>query len=374
MALIAAQKKVASALKEHKDLPESIKKMLLHALPHAFGADVHEMQQQAAQMIRKALADGRLAAEEAQDAAAAKVKEAEATLETLRADVEASVSSEREACELVSEKAEVLEALEAKVKDEQKFVDAIKAEKAEVAAEQETLEKEKAKVETIQNVSFRMLLDGGWSDESLRDDCLEDVCNYLNTHGVDTILMAALQKTLLLKPEERTAFDTVALEEASKFIAEKAAECTATLSQGQERFSDFHAEYLGAWSIWDLARDEARVATEARDGAEKARQKAIVDKKQAKLKVTEQEKLVDNLLKESTAADNKIKQLEDALAAIAQLEAGEEAMQDITESKEDSAMEVDASNESAMTVDQTSKDSAVTVDHLQGDTLRVAGA
>jgi hypothetical protein len=368
MALNAAQKKVASALKEQKDLPDSIKKMLLHALPHAFGADVHEMQQQAAQMIKKALADGRVAAGEAQEGGAATVKEAQTVLEALKADVEASLTAEREACDIQSEKAAALEVCENKVKEEQKLVDAISAEKTEVAAEEERLQNEKSEVETIQNGSFRTLADGGWADEEVRDACFEPVCSYLSTHGADPVLMAALQKTLLLKPEERTPFDRAALDEASKFIAEKVAECTAAVTRGQESFSDFNAEYLGAWAIFDVARDEVRTATEILDEADRNLSDATVAKKLARSKVTDQEKVVTTLLKESTSAETKVQQLDDALAAVAQLEAGDEAKQ------EDSAMDVDASNENAMTVDETSKDMTFSADQIQGDTLRVAGA
>merc|ERR1712232_689544 len=62
--------------------------------------------------------------------------------------------------------------------------------------ERQKLESAKAEVESLQTGSFRMLLDGGWEDEEVRDACIDAVCSYLKDQGADAVLLAALPKAL----------------------------------------------------------------------------------------------------------------------------------------------------------------------------------
>jgi len=370
MALVVAQGQVAGALKELNDLPESIKQMLLQALPHSFGPNVvHPFQKEAGVMVRKALEEGRTEAETRQAAAAQHVKEARTVLEALQADAESNVASEDAARAVLAEKVATLQNAVATVKNEEIMLGNVVAERDIAAAEQEKLEAGKAEVESIQNGSFRVLVDGGWEDEEVRDVCMDGVCGYLTAQGVDAVLMAALPKALGLRPEDRGAFDKASIEAANTFILEKVASCNADVSQGDEKFGDIKSEHLGAWAILDLAKEEVAAATQVRDNSESELQKATVDKKLAHSKVSEQDAALADLLAESTMADAKVQQLEQALNAIVQLEAGEPEIQ----AEKDDAMEVDAENTVAVEKQKAmmvGNDVAMATDHVQS----IAGA
>lgn len=365
MSLAAAQCQVAGALKELNDLPESIKQMLLQALPNAFGPNVHPFQKEAGMMVRKALEQGRTLAETRQADAAQQVKEARTVLEALQADAESSVATEDAARIVLAEKVATLQTAEANVKNEQILLDNVDAERKTVEAEQEKLEACKAEVESIQNGSFRTLVDGGWEDEEVRDLCIDGVCGYLNAQGADAVLMAALPKALGLRPENCGAFDKASIEAANAFILDKVASCSANVARGDEKLSDIKSEYLGAWAILDLAREEVAAAAQVRDTAESELQKATVDKKLAHSKVTEQDAALSDLLAEATLADAKVQQLEQALNATVQLETGEP--------EKDDAMEVDAENTAVVEKQKAmmvGNDEAMATDHVQS----IAGA
>jgi len=216
--------------------------------------------------------------------------------------------------------------------------------------ERQKLEAAKAEVESIQNGSFRMLLDGGWEDDEVRDACIDAVCSYLKSEGADGVLLAALPKAFGCRPTECGSFDKIAVDEAVRTIADKVAACASQLAEGNERFEDVKAEYLGAWAILDLAREQVQEAGEVRDNADSELQRATVDKKLAQSKVLDQDETLNTLLSESTLFSAKVQQLDAALSSLAQLEAGEEVEQ---ESKENVAMAVDfEGKDKTMAIDQ----------------------
>jgi len=353
MATSAAQVQVATAIKEINGCPESVKQLLLAALPNAFGSDLHQFQKEAAAMLRKSLEEARAAAGEAQVTVTQRVHEAQTILETFQADSERAAGAEEAAHAVLNEKTAARDAAHAMVQSEVIMCKETEDAKAVVVVERQTHEAAKAEVESVQNGSFRMLLDGGWEDEEVRDACIDAVCSYLNTDGADAVLLAALPKALACRPAESGAFDKVAVDACSRLFSEKVAACTAKLAEGEENFEDSTAEHLGARAILDVAREKEQAANEVRDNATADVRSAIVDKKLAVSKVMDQQAAVEAVSSEAALAEAKVQQLDLALVNFAQLEAGEDVDKENKEVKEN-----------AMVVDEEVKGDAMVVDQI----------
>jgi len=354
MSLSAAQGQVAAAIKEIDDCPETVKQMFLTALPNVFGRDMHPFQKETGAFLRKSLEEARAAAGEVLVGTNQRVTEAKTVLETLQADAESTTAAEGAAQVVLNEKIAELEAAEATVTEEESLLEETKAEKDLTTEEQQKLEAAKAEAESIQNGTFRMLLDGGWEEEEVRDMCIDGVCGYLQAEGADVVLLAALPKALLLRPAECGAFDKIAVDEACRLISEKVAACTAQLANSAERFDDVNAEHLGAWAILDLAREKVQAVTEVQSNADASLKSATVDKKLALSKVMDQDATVNTILSEATLAEAKVQQLDLALVALTQLETGEELVD--KENKENVVL--------PMEVDQECKDKTMVFDQV----------
>jgi len=189
--------------------------------------------------------------------------------------------------------------------------------------ERQKLESAKSEVESLQTGSFRMLLDGGWEDEEVRDACIDAVCKYLQDQGADAVLLAALPKALARKPADCGAFDKITLDEASALFSSKVAESSSKLAEKEEEFEDIKAEHTGASAVRDLAWEKVCSTLEIRSTAEAALQQATVEKKLASSKVLDQESTLATLLSEAAIADAKVQQLDTAISGFALLEAGE---------------------------------------------------
>lgn len=276
-------------------------------------------------MLRKSLEQARAAAGEAQVTSTQRVNEAQTVLEALQADADRTKADEESAQSVLNEATAALEAAQSTVVNEETLCEEAKAVKAGLADERQRIEAAKNEVESILTGSFRMLLDGGWEDEGLRDACIEAVCSYLVSASADVVLLASLPKALGRRPTEHGVFDKIAVDEASRVLSEKVAECTAKLAEGEEQFEDAKAEHTGAWAVLDLAREKVQAASEVRDKADATLQTAAVDKKLALSKVMDQETILEALRSETKLADGKVEQFELALSAFAQLESGEDA-------------------------------------------------
>merc|ERR1711865_10840 len=127
---------------------------------------------------------------------------------------------------------------------------------------------------------------------------------------------------------------------------------------------DATAEHLGAWAIFDCARDQERAATEARDSADSSLQTATENKKLAVAKAMEQEAGLAMKLSEATLLEAKVQQLDLALTALAQLESGEllekETAMAVEKESEETAMMVDKENTTV--VDKENQGNAMVVD------------
>merc|ERR1719440_1052311 len=293
-------------------------------------------------MIRKTLETARSSASEAQTAISQSVEEARTALEACQANEVSMKASEEEARALLDEKNTALESREAAVQKEEEVCKEAEAAKKVAAADKQSLEEAKAELESIKNGSFQMLLDGGWGDEELRDQCIEAVCNYLQEKGGDVVLLAALPKALSNPPANRGDFDAIAVEAASNAFSEKMSALAERMASSEEQWEDAQAEYLGAWAIQDVARDQEKTPAHERDEAESAHEKVIVEKLLATSKVQDQDAALATVLSQATLLESKVQQLEQALVSLSQLEAGE----DITADKEnvENAMEVDKEN------------------------------
>jgi len=342
MASSAAHDHIGSTIKELNDFPDSVKQMLLMALPNVFGSNLHQYQREAASMLRKCLEESRARAGEAQVAAGQSVKEAQTALETLKVNAESHVAAEDAARTDFNEKVAALQSAQVLVKSEEEICKEAEQAKTIAEAERQKLEEAKAQVESVKNGVFRTLLDGGWEDEEIRDVCIDGVCSYLSSEDTDAVLMAALPKALAHRPTEWGVFDKIAVDEALRVISDKVTLLTTQLADGAEKFEDAKAEHSGAWAILDLAREEVQELSEVRNGSDRALQNATVETKLAFSKVLEQETTLKALLSESGAVDAKVQQLDLALSYLAELEAGEDnkenAMAVDIESKKDISM------------------------------------
>jgi hypothetical protein len=322
MALSAAQINVATAIQEISG-PESVKQLLLTALPQAYGTNVHHFQKEVAAMLRKSLEDARVAAGEAQTASARRMKEAQSLLETLQAGVESNAGAEEAAQVSLKETVAAVEKAHAVVRQEEAACEEAASMKALATESQRKLEAAKAEVESIQTGSFRMLLDGGWEDEEVRDACIDAVCSYLSTESADVVLMAALPKALALRPADHGTFDKLVVDEALRLLSEKVNECNAKLEQEADALEDITAEHLGVWAIADVARDKEVVANEEFDKANAALQNATKSKKLALSEATEQQALLETIASEASAMHSKVQTIDVALSSLSKLEAGE---------------------------------------------------
>merc|ERR1719424_2492762 len=261
-------------------------------------------------MMRSSLEAARTSAVHAQNATGEKVEEARTTLEVLQANLESTQGSEDAARSLLDEKIVALEQAKAQVNIEEGNYEQAKASKDSVADEREKLEVSKAEVDSVMNGSFQMLLNGGWEDDEIRDVCIAAVCDYLTEEDGDVVLMAALPKALLFPPATRGTFDTIAIDEAHRTISEKVSAIDVQLAAGEQKFEDATAESLGAWAIWDVARDNENIACEVRDKVDAELQAATVDKKLAVSNVHDQDATLANALSQATLLESKVKLLD----------------------------------------------------------------
>merc|ERR1740117_13145 len=111
-------------------------------------------------MLRKSLEQARGGAGEAQVGASQRLEEAKVVLETLQADADSTAGTEAGARLVLNEKIEALEAAQATVTSEEALCAEAADAKALVAEERQKHEAAKAEVESVQNGTFRMLLDG----------------------------------------------------------------------------------------------------------------------------------------------------------------------------------------------------------------------
>lgn len=353
MALASSQLKVSVAVKDLNDCTDSVKQMFLAALPNLFGPDLHAYQKETAAMLRKSLEHARAAAGEVQVEATQRVMEARTVLETFQADVADTTACEDAARSVLHEKTTALESAQAVVEMEEKLCEEAKKAKDLIAEEREKLEAAKNEIESVQNGSLRMLLDGGWEDVEVRDACIEGVCSYLKNADTDVVLMASLPKALARRPADYGEFDKITIEETLRVFGDKIQSFTVQLSEGEERFEDATAEHMGAWAILDLARESVEAAREVRDKADQELQSAAGSKNLAVSKVSEQDTVLESLLKASAAADTKVQQFEEALRSFALLEAGEEPDAENKENAMPVDMEENAKGIQSMVVDQS---------------------
>lgn len=341
MACSTAQRQIATAIKEIHDLPEAVKEMFLIGLPNAFGPNAHQYQKDFASMLRKGLDQARASALEAQAAKERDTKEAQTVLEVCQADMESKKAAEDAARAVLTEKLTALEEAQAKVKAEEVICAKAEGAKQLLSAERQRLESEKAEVESVKSGSLRMLMDGGWEEEEVRDACIDAVCHYLQSQGSDAVLLAALPKALKRKPAECGPFDKMAVDEAFRFVSAKVDSLEAQLAAGQEELDDAIAVHLGAWAILDVAGDKVSLANEERDAADAAVQNAVVEEKLAASKVMDQDTVLATILSEATLLQSKAQQLDLALNALSTLEAAGQ------EEDKENAMVVDVQGKGA---------------------------
>lgn len=301
-------------------------------------------------MLRKSLELARAKAGENQVAASQRSTEAQTVLETLQADVQSTTGVEEAARAELKEKVAAVELAQSTVKSEEELCEEAKAAKALVTVEHQKIEEAKAELESINNGSLRMLLDGGWEEEEVRDACIDGVCSYMGGEDADAVLLAALPNALRCRPAECGAFDKIVVDEVSRFFSQKIAACEAQLAQGQESVDDAIAEHTGAWAILEMAREKVEATIEVRDSADAALGRATVDKKLAQSKAMDQDETLATMLAEAALAEGKVRTLNVALSSLAELEAGEPP--------------VNADKENAMAVDEEVKSAAIAFDHL----------
>merc|ERR1740138_1203683 len=112
------------------------------------------------------------------------------------------------------------------------------------------------------------------------------------------------------RPDERGTFDKIVIEEVVALIEAKVASVTSMVEQEKEKVEDSNATSLGAWAIWDIARDTERAAIEAHEQVKQELKGKVAEQKAMDGKVAETNSLLRKTLSAKATADSKVQEIE----------------------------------------------------------------
>jgi len=319
--MAVSTEQIAKVLNElHQSQGESsAAQMFLKALPHLFGGEKHKFQVKLIEMLRDTLKRARATHAENQAAMVKSVSEIEALLGTKRQEEQEAENREKEARETVEAKAAILSEKKQATKAEEALLAEAQKTKDSVEQDRRWYESSKAEVDSILTGSMQVLVQGGVEGEEA-NDFVRAVCEYLQSMGVDKVLLASLPKALGCSLDNRGSFSKLAIDTAHQQLVKRSSELQQKLEEGAEKFEQVSAERLGAWAIADVARDTEREATEAKANAEAVLSNAVSEVKVAKDKVVETELDLNRILSEQTLVESKVQDIDSAMAEIVRLE------------------------------------------------------
>jgi len=326
-AIATASGQVEKVICDMEHCSDDVKTMLIRGLPHAFGSDRHEYQAKFAGMLKTTLEQGKKWSEDMQQKNDQESQETKTALEVAQGNFSAMKDAENVAQTAKDGKVAAHKRAISATEAEFQLHNESLAKKIKVADDRKERENAKAEVASVLDGSLRMLMDGGWGDDELRDASIEGVCTHLKTLGSDPALLAALPKALSNKPADRGVFDNMAVDESHKVLSTKVQAVTEKLAEGAAQFEEVNAEFLGAWAIWEEAKDREVAASSEVSTSESALKIATRETKMAQTKVNELEQQIGVLTAQRTLLDAKVEEIDSAFQAFETLEKGEEVVQ-----------------------------------------------
>jgi len=333
--MTVARVQIEKVVRDMENCSDDVKIMLVQGLPHAFGNDRHEFQVRFAGMLKLSLEQAKKYNEEMQKKSDDQKQETDKALEVAQSELEARKAEESAADAAKEGRIAAHKEAQALSKQELEMHNESCTKKGYCADARNVLENERAEIASVLDDSLHMLANGEWNDPDFRDTSINAICDYLKSIGTDPALRASFPKALSNKPAERGCFDKMAVDEAVRVLDEKAQAVAQKLAAGQVEFDEVNAEALGAWAIWEEAKDrESSAATEVTT-AMTAAKKAANETKMAQSKVRNLEKERSELLAQRALLESKAEQIDLAFVSFETLEKGEEAVVPKKEEKEE---------------------------------------
>jgi len=120
------------------------------------------------------------------------------------------------------------------------------------------LEGQKSEVTYLLDGPLRMLCDGGWEDEEVRDSALEAVVKRLRSLHAEAALVAAAPRALTCRPERREAFDELTVASVTEVLRARVDGLDEQLRTKRLERDDAVSEALGLSALSDReVADEA---------------------------------------------------------------------------------------------------------------------
>jgi hypothetical protein len=318
---MASTEQIAKSLLELEHCPsDSMRQMLLKGLPHAFGGERHAYQLEYAKLLRKCLEQESNHQLQAQEKCAGEVTDINTQLEAGQAEAAAAAECVQAARTVVEEKASALSLKQEAAKAEAGRHSQTEAAKEAAVSDFQKQEQLKAEVDSVANVYLQTLINGGWEDNEACQEFVSVVHEYLTGMNCESPLLAALPKALGRRPDDRGMFDKIVLEEVVAVINAKVASVTSMVEQEKEKVEDSNATDLGAWAIWDLARDLEKAAGDAHDQAKQELKGKIAEQKTMDTKVSQTNSLLRKTTSSKAIIDLQVQEIELSLGELARLE------------------------------------------------------
>jgi len=266
---------VTKVLLEFEECPEVARKMFAAGLSNAVardgaadaGAARHDFQVRFLVATQNAVRDAHRSAVEKEAAALECAKTAEVELAAQQTVSKEATKVEQEAVVDTQSKASILQETKQQVAKSEREYKKVEEGKARFCKERDQVKQEYEQHSAIADGPLRMLSEGGWEDDEVKDSVIEAVVTHLQSFKADDVLLAAAPSALGTKPASRHPFDTITVECILSAFEAQGKKFTARLAEGEaeERLTLAHA--LGMWAVADVARDAQQTATGSSDAA-----------------------------------------------------------------------------------------------------------
>jgi len=320
---------VLKALSELDANSEAVRDMLVEGLPFAVapcgGADQHKYVAEVQRITRDVLCDAQRSAADRATQCQAAVLGAQAKHKVLEAAVTAAFATEEAAkAEVARREAELRDATAA-AEAEHGLYSMAKASKEAVASEAVVLEDLRCEAEAVRDGTLRVLLDGVWQDKSAMVDHVVAVQDYLRLIRAEPALVAAAPGALRRQPDSRAPFDGTTINAINRTIEVKLASLDADITAGKPLLKSASAEALGAWAIFDFARERATHAGAELERAQGLLSDASIARQAAEENVKNSWQAQSELLVAETLAGASVHSISTGLDALARLVASTNA-------------------------------------------------
>jgi len=234
-------------------LPTSARTMLAACAPLALSdknSQPHEYMGQVNSLIASTLEDAKIIAAGAVDAAEAEVGVAQRDLEASRAVCVLKADAVSQANATAIAKQEALDAAQAAVaKADVDHDEAVFANERH-GEERRRLEHEKEAASEVLFGSFHLLVESPGQEDEVKHKLCSAIQLRLKALCAEAALVAAVPRSL--GKEQRTEFDTLAIDHVRAVLEKDAADCNSKLAMAAKLEEELSAETLGASAVLDL--------------------------------------------------------------------------------------------------------------------------